>query len=62
MHGKSRVRTYTISTPFDCVRLRAEETTKGITAEMAIYHLSMKSSPETAATAPLLLLPIVPVH
>lgn len=45
MHGKSRsVRTYTISTLFRlCAPCGAErKLQKGITAEMAIYHLSMK--------------------
>ncbi|WP_461861746.1 hypothetical protein [Escherichia coli] len=56
------MRTYTISTSFRlcavCDAKRKRQ--KGITAEMAIYHLSMKIISRKTATVPLLLLPTVP--
>ncbi len=55
MHGNQQPRAL-IQSPlrFDCVRPAGlkEKLQKGITAEMAIYHLSMKIIPEAAATAP----------
>ncbi len=64
MPANHEVRTYTISTPFRlCAPCGSErKLQKGITAEMAIYHLSMKIISRSSGYSAVLPLPIVPIH